>query len=73
MIGIVVVSHSPGLAQAAVDLALEMVHGDAPPIAIAAGAGDGVIGTDASKVAEAIERVASPDGCSSSWTWAPLC
>lgn len=62
MIGIVVVSHSPGLAQAAVDLALEMVHGDAPPIAIAAGAGEGVIGTDASKVAEAIERVASPDG-----------
>lgn len=62
MIGIVVVSHSPALAQAAVDLALEMVRGEAPPIAIAAGAGDGVIGTDATKVAEAVEAVASPEG-----------
>lgn len=62
MIGIVVVSHSPALAQAAVDLALQMVPGERPPIAIAAGAGDGVIGTDAAKVAAAIEEVASPDG-----------
>ncbi|MET4781183.1 dihydroxyacetone kinase phosphoryl donor subunit DhaM [Glaciihabitans sp. UYNi722] len=62
MIGIVVVSHSPALAQAAVDLALEMVAGDRPAIAIAAGAGDGVIGTDATKVAAAIDEVAGPDG-----------
>jgi len=62
VIGIVVVSHSPALARAAVDLALEMV-GDTPPqIAIAAGAGEGITGTDAVKVAEAIDEVASGDG-----------
>ena len=62
MIGIVVVSHSPRLAEAAVELALEMVGGAPPPIAIAAGAGPGVIGTDATKVASAIDEVDSPDG-----------
>lgn len=62
MIGIVVVSHSPRLAQAAVELALEMVHGDTPAIAIAAGAGAGITGTDAVKVSEAIARVSGPDG-----------
>lgn len=62
MIGIVAVSHSPALAQAAVDLALEMVGDVRPPIAIAAGAGEGVIGTDAMKVAAAIEEVSSTEG-----------
>src|SRR5664279_2175469 len=62
MIGIVVVSHSPALARAAVDLSLEMVGETPPSIAIAAGAGDGVIGTDAVKVAEAIDEVATGDG-----------
>ncbi|TFC55979.1 phosphoenolpyruvate--protein phosphotransferase [Cryobacterium sp. TMT2-15-1] len=62
MIGIVVVSHSLRLAQAAVDLAVEMVGVNGPDIAIAAGAGEGVIGTDAFKVAEAIAEVASPEG-----------
>jgi len=62
VIGIVVVSHSPRLAQAVVDLALEMVDEGGPAIAIAAGAGEGVTGTDAVKVAEAIATVSSPDG-----------
>lgn len=62
MVGIVVVSHSPALAQAAVDLALEMVGDAPPPIAIAAGAGDGVTGTDAVRVAAAIDEVASESG-----------
>ncbi|MCU1542800.1 MAG: HPr family phosphocarrier protein [Microbacteriaceae bacterium] len=67
MIGVVVVSHSPALANAAVSLALEMVRGDAPRIAVAAGAGEDaagspVIGTDAVRVAEAIDEVAGPDG-----------
>ena len=62
MIGIVVVSHSPRLAEAAVELALEMVTGVPPAIAIAAGAGDGVIGTDATKVAAAIDKVSTPEG-----------
>lgn len=62
MIGVVVVSHSPPLAEAAVQLALEMISGEPPAIAIAAGAGDGVTGTNALKVAEAIAKVSSPDG-----------
>ncbi|HEU0257336.1 MAG TPA: phosphoenolpyruvate--protein phosphotransferase [Microbacteriaceae bacterium] len=62
MIGIVVVSHSPALAQAAVGLALEMVSGTAPRIEVAAGAGDDIIGTDAVRVAEAITTVAGDDG-----------
>jgi phosphoenolpyruvate---glycerone phosphotransferase subunit DhaM len=62
VIGIVVVSHSPRLAEAAVGLALEMVSGTPPAIAIAAGAGEGVPGTDATKVAAAIDEVSTPEG-----------
>jgi phosphotransferase system HPr (HPr) family protein len=61
MIGIVVVSHSPALAAAAVELADEMVHGAGPVIAVAAGAAGG-FGTDATEVSAALERAASPDG-----------
>lgn len=61
MIGIVVVSHSPALAQAAIDLARQMVSGPGPVVEIAAGAAGG-LGTDATDVARAIERAASPDG-----------
>jgi phosphoenolpyruvate---glycerone phosphotransferase subunit DhaM len=62
VIAVVVVSHSPRLAEAAVNLALEMVTGVPPTIAVAAGAGEGVIGTDATKVAAAIDRVSTPEG-----------
>ena len=62
MIGVVVVSHSSALAHAAVELALQMVQGERPAIAIAAGAGDGLIGTDAMAVSAAIDEVSSPDG-----------
>jgi len=62
VIGLVVVSHSSALAHAAVELALQMVPGERPPIAIAAGAGEGLIGTDATAVSAAIDEVASPDG-----------
>lgn len=62
MVGIVVVSHSRRLAEAAVELALQMVNGDPPPIDIASGLDGGVLGTDAVRVMEAIERVASDDG-----------
>ncbi len=62
MIGLVVVSHSSPLAHAAVELALQMVPGERPAIAIAAGAGEGLIGTDAAAVSAAIDEVASPDG-----------
>lgn len=56
-VGIVAVSHSRPLAEAAVALALEMVAGDPPPIAIAAGTADGGTGTDAVRVSEAIVEV----------------
>ena len=61
-VGIVVVSHSRHLAESAVDLALQMVRGAPPPIAIAAGLDDGVLGTDAVRVREAIDEVASAAG-----------
>lgn len=61
-VGIVVVSHSLPLAQAAVELAMQMVHGDAPPIALAAGTPDGGLGTDATRVMEAIGEVDQGDG-----------
>jgi dihydroxyacetone kinase phosphotransfer subunit len=61
-VGIVVVSHSARLAESAVDLALEMVRGSEPPIAVAAGGPGGGFGTDAASVAEAVTRVASEDG-----------
>jgi phosphotransferase system HPr (HPr) family protein len=62
VIGIVVVSHSPALARAAVDLALEMTGDSPPPLRIAAGAAEGVTGTDAVAIAAAIDELASPEG-----------
>jgi phosphotransferase system HPr (HPr) family protein len=61
VIGIVVVSHSPALATAAVELAREMVHGAGPLVEVAAGAAGG-FGTDATEVTAALQRAASPDG-----------
>lgn len=63
MIGIVVVSHSRALAEAAIGLASEMVaEGDQPVIAMAAGLDETTFGTDAAAVAEAIAVADSPDG-----------
>lgn len=61
MIGLVVVSHSPRLAEAAVELALQMVHGEVPPIRTAAGVEER-FGTDAAAVAAAIDEVGGADG-----------
>lgn len=61
MIGFVVVSHSEALAEAAVDLAMQMIHGEAPPVRIASGA-DGGFGTDAAAIADAIDALADTDG-----------
>ncbi len=55
-VGLVVVSHSAPLAQAAVDLAMQMVHADPPPVVLAAGTADGGVGTDATMVMSAIEE-----------------
>lgn len=54
LVGIVAVSHSRELAEAAVELSLQMVHGEQPPVLVAAGTSDGRLGTDATAVAEAI-------------------
>ncbi len=63
MIGLVVVSHSRALAEAAVGLASEMVEaGRRPAIEVAAGLDEHTFGTDAAAVAEAIDRADSGDG-----------
>jgi PTS hybrid protein len=54
-VGIVVVSHSAPLAEAAVELAKQMAGDEPPPLEIAAG-NDGGLGTDAVAVSEAIRR-----------------
>src|SRR5690606_3107932 len=63
VIGLVVVSHSRALAEAAVGLASEMVEaGRRPAIEVAAGLDEHTFGTDAAAVAEAIDRADSGDG-----------
>jgi phosphocarrier protein FPr len=62
MVGLVVVSHSPALAQAAVALAMEMVPDRPPRVAVAAGGPDGDFGTNAVVVQAAIEQVDDGDG-----------
>lgn len=59
VVGLVVVSHSRGLARAAVALVQEMLPSEAPPgggvqIAVAAGLDDTASGTDAGQILEAI-------------------
>ncbi len=62
MVGIVVVSHSDALATGVVALAREMA-GEELRLEAAGGIEEpGVLGTDASRVRAAIERVMSPDG-----------
>ncbi|MDF8265340.1 dihydroxyacetone kinase phosphoryl donor subunit DhaM [Luteipulveratus flavus] len=63
MIGLVLVSHSRALAEAAVELAGQMVAGDdGPRTRIAAGLDDGSLGTDAAAVADAVADADSGDG-----------
>jgi phosphocarrier protein FPr len=53
-VGLVVVSHSRALAQAAVELAQEMIRGQGVPIHIAAGLDENTFGTDATAIADAV-------------------
>jgi phosphocarrier protein FPr len=62
MVGIVVVSHSRALADAAVALARQMLHGRDVRIAVAAGLDETTLGTDAVQIMSAIEAVDGPDG-----------
>ncbi|GAY10491.1 phosphoenolpyruvate--protein phosphotransferase [Pseudonocardia sp. N23] len=55
LVGIVVVSHSRALAEAAVALAREMVHDGGPPIEVAAGLDETTFGTDAAAIMAAVE------------------
>ncbi len=61
-VGIVLVSHSRALAEAARDLATGLMASVSAPIEIAAGLADGGLGTDAAVVAAAIERLAAQPG-----------
>lgn len=62
MIGIVVASHSAPLAEAARELALQMVAKNPPALELAAGTADGGLGTDAEKIVDAVQRADSGDG-----------
>ena len=62
MIGIVVVSHSRPLAEAAVALASALLPGGGPEIAVAAGASDDSLGTDVAAISMAIQGVDSDEG-----------
>lgn len=62
MVGLVVVSHSQALADAAVALAMEMAGDNPPLIATAAGVDGGAFGTDAVAIQTAIETVDDGEG-----------
>lgn len=62
MIGLVAVSHSSALAEAAVELALQMGGEHPPAVRVAAGGPDGDLGTDAVAIAAAIDDADSGDG-----------
>ena len=61
MVGLVIVSHSAGLAEGVAQLAREM-GGEDVAIATAGGLDDGAVGTDAARVMAAVDAVRSPDG-----------
>jgi multiphosphoryl transfer protein len=61
-VGIVVVSHSRALAQAAVDLAAQMLVGRSLRLVIAAGLDETTLGTDALQIKAALEQADGPDG-----------
>lgn len=61
-VGLVLVSHSLPLAEAAAALAREIVGGEPPRIAIAAGRADGGTGTNATRVAAAISEASEGAG-----------
>lgn len=60
-VGIVIVSHSPKVAEGTADMVRQMV-GDNVPIAYAGGNVDRGLGTDVGAIMAAIERVWSPAG-----------
>ena len=61
-VGLVVVSHSRALAEAAVELARGMLPGRELAVGVAAGDVDGGLGTDATAIAEAMTEVDTGEG-----------
>ena len=57
-VGIVLVSHSRALAEAAVDLARRLIVAVDVPVELDAGLADGELGTDPGAVVDAVERLA---------------
>lgn len=60
-VGIVIVSHSPKVAEGAADMVRQMV-GDSVPLAWTGGNPDGGLGTDVARILEAIDRAWSDAG-----------
>ena len=60
-VGIVIVSHSPKIAEGAADMVRQMV-GDSVPLAWTGGNQEGGLGTDVAAIIEAIERAWSDAG-----------
>jgi dihydroxyacetone kinase phosphotransfer subunit len=60
-VGIVIVSHSPKVAEGAADMVRQMV-GDAVPLAHTGGDVDGGLGTSVEGIMQAIQRAWSPSG-----------
>jgi len=61
-VGLVVVSHSRRLAEAAVQLAREMLHGQEVRVEVAAGLDDGALGTDAAAILDAVVAADAGEG-----------
>ncbi len=61
-VGLVVVSHSRALAEAAAELGREVMQGGQVRVEVAAGLDDGSLGTDATAVLAALERAEQGDG-----------
>ena len=60
-VGIVIVSHSPKVAEGAADMVRQMV-GDEIPLAYTGGTADGALGTDVANIITAIEQAWSDAG-----------
>ncbi len=60
-VGLVIVSHSAQLAAGVAELAGQMTQGKTP-IAVAGGAGEGILGTSVETILAAIQSVDGPDG-----------
>jgi len=61
-VGLVVVSHSRALGEAAAELGREVLQGGQVRVEVAAGLDDGALGTDATAVLGALERADAGDG-----------